>query len=57
MSYRDILSKQILELEQKISKDTAEKEILQQQLNKLRIAEFEEDMRETQEKKLLQEGC
>jgi len=47
MSYRDILKKQIQELEQKISNDIAEKDELEKQLHKLKLAEFEEDMRES----------
>jgi len=57
MSYREILIKQILELEEKIAKDSADKSELQKQLNRLKLAEYEEDMRETQERRLLQEGC
>lgn len=47
MSYRDILKKQIQELEQKIANDTSEKEELEKQLQKLKLSEFEEDMRES----------
>lgn len=44
MSYRDILKKQIAELEQKIQSAQGEKTELEAQLNKLKVAEFEEDM-------------
>jgi hypothetical protein len=44
MSYRDILKKQISELEQKIQSAQGEKSELENQLNKLKVAEFEEDM-------------
>jgi|TARA_R110000868_G_scaffold181319_1_gene422209 hypothetical protein len=44
MSYRDILKKQIAELEQKIQSAKGEKSELEKQLNKLKVAEFEEDM-------------
>jgi len=44
MSYRDILKKQIAELEQKIQSAQGEKSELENQLNKLKVAEFEEDM-------------
>lgn len=44
MSYRDILKKQIAELEQKIQSAQGEKSELEKQLNKLKVAEFEEDM-------------
>jgi hypothetical protein len=57
MSYRELLLKQIAELEQKIASDTSEKEILEKELNRLKLAEYEEDWRETLEQRLLQEGC
>lgn len=44
MSYRDILKKQIAELEQKIQSAQGEKSELENQLNKLKVAEFEEDL-------------
>ena len=44
MSYRDILKKQIADLEEKIETATDEKSELQKQLNKLRLSEFEEEM-------------
>jgi hypothetical protein len=53
MSYRDELKTKILELEKKIAKDETEKLQLEIELNKLKLAEFEEDMKESQEKKLL----
>jgi hypothetical protein len=56
MSYRNLLLKQIAELEQKIASDTADKVELEKQLRSLKLAEFEEDMRETQERRLLREG-
>ena len=57
MSYRELLLKQIAELETKIATDSAEKEILEKELNRLKLAEYEEDWRETLEQRLLQEGC
>ena len=57
MSYRELLLKQIAELEQKINSDNTEKEILMKELNRLKRAEFEEDIREGSDRKLLQEGC
>jgi hypothetical protein len=57
MSYREILLKQIAELEKKIESDSAEREILQKELQRLKRAEFEEDIRESNERRLLQEGC
>ena len=53
MSYRDELKTKILELEKKIVKDETEKLQLEIELNKLKLTEFEEDMKEEQEKKLL----
>lgn len=53
MSYREELLKQILELEKKISSDSAQKSALEKELNRLRMAEFEEEMRESQEQRLL----
>lgn len=44
MSYKDILKKQIADLEQKIQSAQGEKSELEKQLNKLKVAEFEEDM-------------
>lgn len=57
MSYREVLLKQIAELETKIATDSAEKEILEKELKRLKLAEYEEDWRETLEQRLLQEGC
>ena len=57
MSYRELLLKQIAELENKIASDSAEKEILEKELNRLKLAEYEEEWRETLEQRLLQEGC
>ena len=57
MSYRELLIKQIAELENKIASDSTEKEILQKELSRLKLAEYEEDWRETLEQRLLQEGC
>ena len=44
MSYKELLKKQIAELEQKIQSAKGEKSELEKQLNKLRLTEFEEDM-------------
>jgi hypothetical protein len=53
MSYRNLLLKQIAELEQRIASNTADKAELEQQLQKLKLSEFEEDMRESNEQVLL----
>ena len=57
MSYREVLLKQIAELENKIASDSAEKQDLEKELKRLKLAEYEEEWRETQEIRLLQEGC
>jgi hypothetical protein len=53
MSYRDELKTKIRELEKKITKDEHEKLQLEIELNKLKLAEFEEDMKESNEQRLL----
>jgi hypothetical protein len=55
MSYKEILQKQIKELEDRITQFQGDKTILEDQLQRLRLAEFEEDMREnaSSEKQLL----
>lgn len=53
MSYREILKKQIEELEQKISSTKEDKKELELLLRNLQLSEFEEDMKESQEQKLL----
>ena len=57
MSYREVLLKQIADLENKIASDSAEKQDLEKKLKRLKLAEYEEDWRETLEQRLLQEGC
>ena len=46
MAYKDFLKQKIKELEEKIVSSTEEKSVIEAELNKLKIAEFEEDMRE-----------
>ena len=53
MSYRELLLKQIAELEKKIASDSSEKEILEKELNRLKLAEYEEDCRESADQRLL----
>jgi len=53
MKYRDILKKQIQELEARIANSTDEKAELEKQLNKLRVAEFGEEMVEENNQTLL----
>jgi hypothetical protein len=53
MSYRDELKRKILELEKQIASDRDKKWELESELNKLQIAEFEEEMRESNNQHLL----
>jgi hypothetical protein len=53
MSYKDELKAKIYELERKIVTDENEKMNLMIELNRLRLAEFEEEIKEDQEAKLL----
>ena len=53
MSYKEELKSKIREVEKRMAKDESEKLQLEIELNKLRLAEFEEDIRETNEKRLL----
>ena len=53
MSYKDELKVKIREIEKRIAQDESEKLELEVELNRLKLAEFEEDIRETTEKKLL----
>ena len=41
MAYKDFLKQKIKELEQKIASSEEEKTVIQTELNKLRLAEFE----------------
>jgi len=52
-SYKEMLKQQIQELENNIEQSFEKKEELQAKLSKLRIAEFEEDMREDSSQQLL----
>ena len=52
-SYKKLLKQQIKELEIHIEQSTEKKEDLQRELNKLKMAEFEEDMREESSQQLL----
>ena len=53
MSYKDEIKTKIRELEEKIARDEGEKLELEIKLNKLRLSEFEEDMKETQNQQFL----
>ena len=52
-SYKKLLKQQIKELEIHIEQSTEKKEDLQRELTKLKMAEFEEDMREESSQQLL----
>lgn len=53
MSYRDLLREKINKLELIITNSTEEKRAVEEELNKLRLAEFEEDMRNESTQQLL----
>lgn len=53
MSYRDLLISQIAELEKKIQQAQGDKATLETQLQRLKVAEFEESEREVSEQTLL----
>ena len=53
MSYKEYLNKRIKELEQTMSKTSEEKEKVEVELNKLKLAEFEEDMATESDQQLL----
>jgi chloramphenicol O-acetyltransferase len=53
MAYKDFLKEKIKELEQKIASSEEEKKEVQAELNKLRLAEFEEDMATESNQQLL----
>ena len=53
MAYKDFLKQKIKELEEKIVSSTEEKNAVQLELNKLRLAEFEEDMATESNQQLL----
>lgn len=53
MAYKDFLKQKINELEQKIVSSTEEKSVIEAELNKLRLAEFEEDMATESNQQLL----
>ncbi len=53
MSYKEYLNKRIKDLEQTMSKTSEEKEKVQVELNKLKLAEFEEDMATESNQQLL----
>ena len=53
MAYKDFLKQKIKELEEKIVSSTEEKSVIEAELNKLRWAEFEEDMATESNQQLL----
>ena len=52
-SYRLLLKKQIAELEERIKQDQQNKEVLEKELTKLKIAEWEEDAVDSRNEQLL----
>ena len=57
MSYRDNLKQRISELQHEISTRQDKKEVLEKELQDLMLKDFEEEMREENHQRLLQEGC
>ena len=53
MSHKDEIKSKIREIEKRIAEDESEKLELEVQLNRLKLAEFEEDMKETQNQQFL----
>ena len=53
MSYKDELKAKIREIEKRMAEDESQKLELEVQLNRLQLAEFEEDMKETQNQQFL----
>ena len=53
MAYKDELRAKIRAIEEKIARDEGEKLQLEIQLNKLQLAEFEEDLKEQQNQQFL----
>lgn len=51
----EYIQKEIADLEAKIAENIGDVQKLKQKLNRLKISEFEEDLRETGNKQLLQE--
>lgn len=56
MSYKELLLKQIRELEIKIAEAQGDRADLIKELNRLQVAEFEEDMRESDNNQQLLKG-
>lgn len=56
MQYRDQLKQRIKELEAEIANKEDHKDSLQRELRDLRVKEFEEDMREEDERQILLKG-
>jgi len=53
MKYLNELKSKIRDIEKRIAEDESEKLQLEIELNRLKLAEFEEDLKESREKKLL----
>lgn len=47
MTYRDLLKKQIEDLESKINQAQGDKKVLEAELQRLKMSEFEEDLNES----------
>lgn len=53
MSHKDELRRKIRDIQKRIAEDESQKLELEMQLNKLQLAEFEEDLKEQQNQQFL----
>jgi hypothetical protein len=53
MSHKDEIKSKIREIEKRMIEDESEKLALEVELNRLQLAEFEEDLKETQNQQFL----
>lgn len=56
MSYKDYLKQQIKEIESQIANNVGEVDKLREELRKLELQEFEEDLRESENTQVLLKG-
>ena len=57
MPYKDEIKAKIREIQKRMAEDESEKLALEVELNRLQLAEFEEDMKETQNQQFLKGQC
>lgn len=56
MSYKDYLQQKIKEIEQNIANNVGQVDALKEELKRLQMQEFEEDLRESDSKQVLLKG-